>query len=575
MYFLALAADYDGTLAHDGVMSAETREALRRFRVTGRRVILVTGREIPDLKAVLPDLTIFDHIVAENGALLYDPATGQERLLAAPPPPAFIDRLREMGVTPLSVGRCVVATWEPQEAKVLTAIREHGLELRIAFNKGAVMVLPQGISKASGLTAALAELGLSPKNVVGVGDAENDHAFLAMCGCAAAVSDALPPLKASVDIPLTRDHGDGVVELTERIMAEDARLAPLSRHGITIGTDGTGRPVMLGPSAGLVLVVGPSGAGKSTLTTTMTEQMVARGLSFCVMDPEGDYYELQHAVCVGSAATAPSIHDALQLQQDAQVNLVINSQALKLSERLRLFGQLVHESAASRQKTGRPHWLVLDESHEMVPAGRTTGHAEIPHGAPNMILVTMYPEALDAKILSKVDAVLAFGSDPARFLLPFSQISGQALPADLPHPQQGELLLWQPKSQDPPILLRAMPPHQHHHRHIGKYATGDVGPWHSFYFRGPNGRINRPARNLYDFIDLADAVDDTVWLYHLRAGDYTHWFHDVIRDTALSDETRKIAEDASLSARDSRRLIKRAIWRRYAAPCERVAAAAE
>ena len=46
------------------------------------------------------------------------------------------------------------------------------------FNKGAVMILPSGVNKATGLAAALEELGLSPHNVVGVGDAENDHAFL-------------------------------------------------------------------------------------------------------------------------------------------------------------------------------------------------------------------------------------------------------------------------------------------------------------------------------------------------------------------------------------------------------------
>ncbi|MCB8874637.1 HAD hydrolase family protein [Acidisoma silvae] len=572
MYFLALAADYDGTLAHDGVLAAETLAGLRRFQASGRRVILVTGRQIPDLKAALPDLSVFDHIVAENGALLYDPATGQERLLAPPPPAGFVERLRQLGVTPLSVGRCVVATWEPQEAKVLAAIRDHGLELRIAFNKGAVMVLPPGVSKASGLTEALAELRLSPKNVAGVGDAENDHAFLAMCGCAAAVSNALPPLKETVDIQLTQDHGAGVVELMARIEAEDARLAPLRKHGIAIGTDDAGQAAYLSPAAGHVLLVGPSGSGKSTLATTLTEQMLAQGLSFCVMDPEGDYYELQHAVCVGSAATAPNIHDALTLQQEAQVNLVVNSQALTLSERRRLFDQLITETAGLRETTGRPHWLVLDEAHEMVPAGGTPGRGDMPRGAPGAIFVTMVPESLDVAVLRTIETVLAFGSNPAQFLARFAEITGHALPPDLPHPPPGTLLLWQPKSGDRPIVVQPFPPHQPHHRHIGKYATGDVGAWHSFYFRDLTGRLNRPAHNLYDFIELGEQVDDTIWLHHLHAGDYARWFHDVIRDETLSAEASRIAQDERLSAQDSRRLIKRAIWRRYAAPCERVVA---
>jgi hydroxymethylpyrimidine pyrophosphatase-like HAD family hydrolase len=570
MYFLALATDYDGTLAHDGIVAPQTLAALRRFRAGGRRIILVTGREIAHLKAVMPDLSVFHHIVAENGALLYDPATGRERLLGPPPPAAFVDRLHALGVAPLSVGRCVVATWEPQEAKVLTAIREHGLEMQIIFNKGAVMVLPPGVSKASGLEAALGALGISAKNTMGVGDAENDHSFLAICGCAAAVANALQPLKDGVEIKLARDHGAGVVELIERIEGEDAQLAPLEKHGIAIGQDSAGRTVFLSPTAGHVLLVGPSGSGKSTLATSITEQMVAQGLSFCVMDPEGDYYELEHAVCVGSAASPPNIHDALTLAQEAQVNLVINSQALKLSERRQLFDRLIHETALLREASGRPHWLVLDEAHEVVPAISTQGRPDLPRNAPNTVFVTMYPESLDAEVLRATDTLLAFGDNPAQFLEGFAETTGHALPADLPRPENGDLLMWHPKRAEPPFIVHPRPPLQQHQRHIGKYATGDVGAWHSFYFRGSNGGINRAARNVYEFIEEADAIDDAAWLYHLRAGHYAAWFRDVIHDAALATEVQQIGQDAAITARDSRRLIKRAIWRRYAAPCERV-----
>ena len=183
MYFLALATDYDGTIAHHGRVDEPTLEALARFRKTGRRLILVTGRHLPDLKNVFPPMELFDLVVAENGALLYNPATQKERCLAPPPPPAFAEELRRRGVQPLEVGRVIVATWEPHETTVLDVIRQMGLELQIIFNKGAVMVLPANMNKAAGMKAALAELGLSAPNVVGVGDAENDHAFLLACGC--------------------------------------------------------------------------------------------------------------------------------------------------------------------------------------------------------------------------------------------------------------------------------------------------------------------------------------------------------------------------------------------------------
>ncbi len=178
MYFSALAADYDGTIAHDGAVDDATYAALKELKDSGRRLLLVTGRELDDLQRVFPGHDIFDRIVAENGALIYDPAKRRERMLAPPPPAHFVEALKRRKAEPLSIGRCIVATWEPNEKIVLEVIHDLGLELQIIFNKGAVMVLPAGINKAAGFLAALTELGLSPHNNVGVGDAENDYAFL-------------------------------------------------------------------------------------------------------------------------------------------------------------------------------------------------------------------------------------------------------------------------------------------------------------------------------------------------------------------------------------------------------------
>jgi HAD superfamily hydrolase (TIGR01484 family) len=93
---------------------------------------------------------------------------------------------------------------------VLEVIKALGLELQVIFNKGAVMVLPSGTNKATGLKAALKEVGLKPEEVVGVGDAENDHAFLELCGCAVAVGNALPAVKDRAHLVTEATHGAGV-----------------------------------------------------------------------------------------------------------------------------------------------------------------------------------------------------------------------------------------------------------------------------------------------------------------------------------------------------------------------------
>lgn len=226
MHYLALATDYDGTIAHDGIVDADTLAALRRVRESGRKLILVTGRELEDLFATFDHINLFDLAVLENGALLYYPSKKEARQIAPPPPEALVERLKATGV-PLSAGRSILATVVPHEHTVLAAIHELGLEWHVIFNKGSVMALPSGITKATGLTSALEELGIPAERVVGVGDAENDHAFMRMCGLSVAVANALPAVKETADIVTTDARGFGVTELIDRLLADD--LASVQR----------------------------------------------------------------------------------------------------------------------------------------------------------------------------------------------------------------------------------------------------------------------------------------------------------------------------------------------------------
>jgi len=220
MRYTVLCCDYDGTLASEGRVLPPTVAALERLLASGRRTVLATGRELDELQSVCPCLGLFEYVVAENGALLYEPCSGRETLLGPRPPEPFVAALRAQGVGPISVGRVIVATWEPHETTVLETIREQGLELQVIFNKGAVMVLPSGINKASGLTQALNRMGVSPRNAVAVGDAENDHAMLALCGFGVAVANALPALKEKADMVTQGERGAGVAELIDALLRD-------------------------------------------------------------------------------------------------------------------------------------------------------------------------------------------------------------------------------------------------------------------------------------------------------------------------------------------------------------------
>jgi hydroxymethylpyrimidine pyrophosphatase-like HAD family hydrolase len=226
MHYLALATDFDGTLAWEGRVAPETIAALERLRDSGRRVVLVTGRELAELLELFPQATLFDRMVVENGALLYDPATKKTRHLSPPPPGRFIEELERRRI-PVSVGRSIVATTEPYEHAVLAVIRDLGLEWHVIFNKGSVMVLPSGVNKATGLAEALDELQLSADRVAAIGDAENDHALLRFCCCGVAVANALPALKETADLVTVGEAGRGVVELIDRMLADDLADLPV------------------------------------------------------------------------------------------------------------------------------------------------------------------------------------------------------------------------------------------------------------------------------------------------------------------------------------------------------------
>lgn len=223
MKHLALATDYDGTLAQDGVVDPSTLAALHRFRRSGRKLILVTGRVLHDLETVFPHLDIFDCAVLENGAVLYAPQTRTRRSLAAPPPASLGEALRRRGVQPLDVGDVIVSTMRTNESRVREAIGELRLELDLIFNKNSVMILPPGIDKRAGLASALAELEISPRQVAAVGDAENDLSFLQFCGTSIAVANAIPALKSIAGFVTQNPRGAGVTEWIDRVLTAEQK----------------------------------------------------------------------------------------------------------------------------------------------------------------------------------------------------------------------------------------------------------------------------------------------------------------------------------------------------------------
>jgi HAD superfamily hydrolase (TIGR01484 family) len=565
MRFFVLACDYDGTIAHDGRVSASTVEALKRIVDTGRRLVLVTGRELEDLLDIFPEITLFEWVVAENGALLYRPSDRFEKLLADPPPATFVEGLKRRGVAPISVGRAIVATWEPHQTTVLQAIRDHGLELQVIFNKGAVMILPAAVNKATGLIAALEQMNLSQHEVVGVGDAENDHAFLALCECSAAVANALPAVKQKAHLALQRDHGDGVADLIDDLVRGD--LAPIQcAKPIAIGLDDDDREVGIAPFGPSVLIAGPSGSGKSTANTTFLERLVECHYQFCIIDPEGDYESLKFAITVGTGERGPSDAEVLQVLGHANQNVVVNLIGMTLSERPAFFSKLLPQLVQLREQTSRPHWLIVDEAHHLMPPSWTLG-TTFATAINRAVLITVHPDQVHPEILSTVGTVIAVGADAEKTIEQFCRsqgISTPPVPSDI-DVERGQVVYWEVNGETPPRRVRIHPNTVQRQRHIRKYAEGALPEERSFYFRGREGKLNLRAQNLMLFLQLADGIDDETWQFHLEQGDYSQWFRTCIKDEELANQAANV-ERQRLAPAESRDRLREAVEQLYTLP---------
>lgn len=569
MRYHVLACDYDGTLAHHGRVDTDTLAALRRVRDSGRKLILVTGRQLDDLLAVFPDVVLFDTVVAENGALLYQPAARERKMLGEPPPEQLVAALAARDVTPLSVGEVIVATWEPHETTVMEVIRELGIEWQVVFNKGAVMVLPTGVNKATGLDVALAELGLSPHNTVAVGDAENDHAFLSRCECAVAVANALPMLKERADFVTRGSHGAGVVELIDMLVATDLQELDtrLERHEIMLGSRDDGSAVRVKPYGMNLLFSGTSGSGKSTIATGFLERLAEREYQFCIIDPEGDYQEFAGAVVLGSRKRAPLVEEVCNFLQEPDQNLIVNLLAIGLENRPSFFDQLFPALLELRTRTGRPHWIVIDEAHHLLPSSWTPTTQIVPQDLSGMMLITVHPDHVSSQLLAETDMFVAVGDAPERSIRAAAEALGEQPPA-IPSVrlEAGEAVAWRRRPDNDSFWFRSIPPKTERRRHLRKYAEGELGPDKSFYFKGRDGTLNLRAQNLTLFMQIADGLDDTTWMYHLQRGDYSRWLRESIKDPELADEVADIEAQSGIAPQESRALIRDRIEQRYTEP---------
>ena len=392
--------------------------------------------------------------------------------------------------------------------------------------------------------------------------------MLKLCEFSAAVRNALPALKETADWVTPADHGQGVAQLIQRMIANDlADLdGKLTRLHLEFGV-GDGGPVCLPPYGPSVLIAGPSASGKSTVATQIVETLVERQYQFCLIDPEGDYESFEQAVVLGGPRAAPQSGEVLRVLENSEASVVVSMTGMPIPDRPPFFLKLLPHLLQMRARLGRPHWLILDEAHHLLPAEWLPPEGMLPDELTSMLMITVHPDLLSTVILERLNTLLAIGPEAADILEHFAQAGKTPIPVwNSKPPAMGEVLHWTRTGKALPQVVKTHPCRQERRRHRRKYAEGELPPDRSFYFQGPEKKLNLRAHNLMLFLQLADGVDDATWEHHRREGDYSRWLKDSIKDADLAAAVARIEALAKIDPLEGRRQIRAAIERDYTLP---------
>jgi hydroxymethylpyrimidine pyrophosphatase-like HAD family hydrolase len=547
MKLTAVAIDYDGTIAVDGVMDPLVRDAIAQLRLHGIAVVLVTGRRLSDLKRVCGPLECFNAIVAENGAAFYFPESQQYAVIGHVPSSGFIEGLRQLGVE-FDVGDSVVETAASNALSVLQLIHSLELPLMLAFNRSRLMVLPPGVAKSTGLRRVLSTLRLSLHNTIGIGDAENDHDLLDACEVGVAVEWGSPALRSVADEIVT---GTGPASVGRYLqgLTHQLRLSvtQMGRRRLLVGHGHDGRPVHLTVRGRTVIIAGEPGSGKSWLAGLHCEQLILQGYCLCIIDPEGDYLSLETlpgVVVMGGDDPPPRIRELTQVLRYPDVSVVIDLSRLSHPEKEEYLRELLPSLATLRRESGLPHKILLDEAHYYLgaPAGRRLIDAELA----GYILVTYRVSQIDEEVRNAADTIVMVTreTDPAeqRTLRKMCQAAESGMPERLFQDLQlGEAALL-PGADEAGGQVRRFRIGRRltsHVRHRAKYIDMQVAEPAGFLFARA-GRHGTRARSLKEFVDFLDELSDADLAPYLKRHDFSRWLGQVFRDCPLATHVRAI-----------------------------------
>jgi predicted mannosyl-3-phosphoglycerate phosphatase (HAD superfamily) len=532
--FKAIALDYDGTLTEGDRPTDDVLEALRATRAEGRRLVLVTGRILDELRQVFPEVEDeFDAIVAENGAVIATVDGVAD--VVAPVAPELASALAARDI-PVRSGRVILACDGEHATAVFEEIGRHRLDAQVVRNRNALMVIPSGVTKATGLLEVLGELGVSSHCTLGVGDAENDLPLLEACEVGVAVANAVDRLAEGADVVLEEPDGRGIVELLRGPVVSGARRVD-ARRRLELGVGDGGRPVTVPTSHLSLLVTGGSGSGKSFVVGMLVEQLAQLRYSVLVLDREGDHLGLgsrRGIVVLGGLPDPPPVEEVMAVLDHRFGSVVLDLSQLPVPEQDAYVARLLPHVLELRRACGSPHWLVFDEAHALAGPVELV---EIPFPLPGggSVFATYRPQDLPAAIREGLDAVIwlpGAGEGAPEAVRTVVDGFGVGDPAAAgPDLERGSAVLLDAHGAEPQVFElgeRAVP----HIRHWHRYTDSELSPEHAFYF-GEAGREGI-ARNVREFHRGLRRIDVRTLRGHAHRSDLSRWIAEILQVRELA-----------------------------------------
>ena len=493
------------------------------------------------------DLHFVDAVVAENGAVVHFPGGGHTRALAPSIPGAFVNELGRRGI-PFTAGHCLVDANAEDGPRLLDVTRTLELPLVQVFNRSRVMVLPQGISKATGLQAALDMLRLSARNTLAIGDAENDHELLRTAEIGVAVSWGSAALRSVADLVVSGAGPASVASFLRPLAVSRTMPAPVrARRRLHLGYTEDGREFSLAVRGRNVLVAGDAKSGKSWLAGLLSEQLILHGYSVCVLDPEGDYGSMEAlpgVAVLGGEDPPPTPRQLARALRYPDRSVVVDLSRLPQDDKIAYIREALPALNVMRRKTGLPHRIVLDEAHYFL-------HDE---DAPALLdfelngytVVTYCASRLPAALLDATEVmIVTCESSPQEIdALCRRCASCQQVDRDAWRRQFGHIPLGQavalPITDEAGGDVRQFTIGQRltaHVRHREKYVDVPVTEGRAFVFtEGPV--IGRRARTLRQFVAHVEHATSGALQGYLKRGDFSRWIREVFGDHALASELR-------------------------------------